>query len=517
MEGLDFKAALELLARQAGVDLSQYQTGSSISRTRDKEKLYDLLDLAAKFYQTHLTRSQRAINYISTQRGFNKQTVLNFRLGYAPNSGTALVDFLSKKGFSATQLKAAGLATSRSRGLSDMFRERIMIPLADPTGRIIGFTARVLDNNTDAPKYINTPQTLLYDKSRHVFGLHLAKEAIRQTKYAVIVEGNLDVIASHQVGVKQVVATAGTALTEQQLKSLSRLTTDIRLSFDQDSAGQKASERAIPIASRVGVSLYMISLPSAKDPDELIKQDPKTWQQAIEKPEYAVDWLIKRYAQQLDISGGQGKRQFSDVMLDVVSKLSDQVEREHYIDKIASIIGVSKDALLAKISQSQTKPTSLKRPKQDLFQLDKQTVERIKLQDHFLALMLQRPELRKFMQPVKSSILVEENARKLLVFLQDNPDFIVAPTTDRGLQSVADYIKILLLQYEELYGDLEPLELHYEAGRLQAQLIQHYVKIQKQDLSTRLDQADEPTISKLLEEVKQLDKLLKTNKGAMHD
>jgi len=154
-----------------------------------------------------------------------------------------------------------------------MFRGRIMIPLQDPQGRVIGFTARLLIDDKNAPKYINTPQTILYDKSRHVYGLHLAKDAMRKMGYVVLVEGNLDVIASHQAGVRQVVATAGTALTEANMKAMSRFTEDVRLSFDADKAGIAATERAIPIASKVGVSLSIITIPTGKDPDELIKQD----------------------------------------------------------------------------------------------------------------------------------------------------------------------------------------------------------------------------------------------------
>jgi len=152
-----------------------------------------------------------------------------------------------------------------------------------------------VDDDPEAPKYINTPQTVLYDKSRHVYGLHLAKESIRKSKFVVIAEGNLDVIASHQAGVRQVVATAGTALTEPHLKALSRFTGDIRLSFDADKAGLAATERAIPIASRVKVSLSIITIPSGKDPDELIRQDPAAWPAAIAKNQYALDWLIERY------------------------------------------------------------------------------------------------------------------------------------------------------------------------------------------------------------------------------
>ncbi|HEU4985285.1 MAG TPA: DNA primase, partial [Nitrososphaera sp.] len=323
MEGLDFKGALELLARKAGLDLEQYR--GRASNSKEKERLHEALELAAKFYQVQFSKNQMVLEYVLKKRQFSKQTALEWRLGYSPNTGTALVDFLKTKNFSEHEIKGAGLSAQRYKGLGDMFRGRLMVPLMDPQGRVIGFTARLLVDDPDAPKYINTPQTLLYDKSRHVFGLHLAKEALRKTKYAVVAEGNLDVIASHQAGVRQVVATAGTALTEYQLKALGRFTPDIRLSFDADSAGLNATERSIPIASKVGVSLSVITIPSGKDPDELIKQDRAKWEEIIEKPKYALDWLIDRYQKQLDIDSAVGKRQFSDIILNVVRGLSDQV------------------------------------------------------------------------------------------------------------------------------------------------------------------------------------------------
>src|SRR5487761_1784258 len=211
------------------------------------------------------------------------------------------MDFAKSKGFTDAELKLAGLSARGYRGVQDMFRGRLMIPLQDAQGRVIGFTARQLVDDPNAPKYINTPQTVLYDKSRHVYGLHFAKESIRKSQFVVLVEGNLDVIASHQAGVRQVVATAGTALTESHLKALSRFTGDIRLCFDADKAGVAATERAIPIASRVGVSLSIISVPSGKDPDELIRQDAKIWQDIIGQPQYALDWLMERYQTLLDI------------------------------------------------------------------------------------------------------------------------------------------------------------------------------------------------------------------------
>lgn len=301
MEGLDFRGTLELLARKAGVDLEQFQ-GRSSSNTKLKERLYAVCELAAKFYQVQFSKNKMALDYVLKERAFTKETALNFRIGYAPNNGTALFDFLKKQDFTESEIQKAGLLAKRYNGLGDMFRGRLMIPLQDQQGRVIGFTARQLDTNQNAPKYINTPATLLYDKSRHVYGLHLAKDAIRKQGFAVLTEGNLDVIASHQAGVLNAVATAGTALTESQLKTISRFAGDIRLAYDADKAGMNATERAIPIASKVNVSLSIINLPEGKDPDELIRDSPILWQEAVGNNQYALDWLIERYKNLLDVT-----------------------------------------------------------------------------------------------------------------------------------------------------------------------------------------------------------------------
>lgn len=523
MEGVDFKGALEILARKAGIDLEQYR-GSSKSNSKEKERLYEALELATKFYQVQFKRNKTALEYVFKKRQFTKETALEWRFGYSPNTGTALIDFLKGKGFTDREIKAAGLSAQRYRGTVDMFRGRLMIPLQDPQGRVIGFTARLLEDDPNAPKYINTPQTLLYDKSRHIFGLHLAKEALRKKRYAIIAEGNLDVIASHQAGVRQVVATAGTALTEYQLKSLGRFTSDIRLAFDADSAGQGAAERAIPIASKVGVSLSIITIPSGKDPDELIKQDKSKWEEVIEQPKYAVDWLLERYRQQLDIESAQGKRRFSDVVLGVVRGLSDQVEQEHYIEKISDIIGVSKDALLAKLNK---KPEEAIRPKPRKAATrlpDKAVLELIKIENHLLALALLQPRLREYLTGIKPQMLAEEQAAKLLAFLQEHPDFAGVPAAGQtgerselsSLRPLADYVKMLSLLYEELYQDIAFNELQYEAAQLQTSLVKAYVKHQKQRIARELEHSDEARTKELLEAAKRLDNLLRTYKEAKH-
>ena len=510
VEGLDFKAVLELLARKAGMDIEQFR-GPGGQSGPSKERLYELLDLATKFYQVQFSKNKQALEYVLGERKFSKATALEWRLGYSPNTGTALMDFIKSKNFSFEEAQQTGLITKRYNGYGDMFRGRLMIPLQDAQGRVIGFTARQLDSDPNAPKYINTPQTPLYDKSRHVYGLHLAKESIRKGGYSVLVEGNLDVIASHQAGVRQVVATAGTALTEPHLKTLSRFSGDIRLSFDADKAGVNATERAIPIASKVKVSLSIIDIPSGKDPDELIKQDPKLWEQAIEKHQYALDWLIKRYEVVLDITSAQGKRQFSDVLLPVVRGLSDDVERDHYLDVIAKTIGVSKDALGKKYDKTEGGEPQVRRKaiKATPAQLDRAAIDNQRMQDNFLSLMLMRTTLREFLDMITPEMLYTEPAKELLIFLKNNRDFKGGPEQAPELRDLASYVKIESLLYEELYPGLELNELHYEAARLQARLVEAYVKHQKQSLSTLLVAADETETRALLTRARQYDELLK--------
>ncbi|GAC1500655.1 MAG: hypothetical protein NVS1B10_04400 [Candidatus Saccharimonadales bacterium] len=516
VEGLDFKAALELLARKAGIDIEQYRTKSQY-KGPNKERLYLALETTAHFYQVQFSKHSIALEYVFKTRLFTKETALKWQLGYAPNNGTALLDFLISKGFSEIEIHQAGLSTKHYKGgIQDMFRGRLMIPLQDAQGKIIGFTARLLDETPNAPKYINTPQTVLYDKSRHIYGLHLAKESIRKSQFVVLVEGNLDVIASHQVDINQVVATAGTALTEPHLKALSRFTGDIRLSFDADKAGVAATERAIPIASRVNVSLSIIDIPSGKDPDDLIKQDPKLWQEAISKNSYALDWLIKRYSKLLDIKSAKGKRAFSDILLPVVRSLSDDVEKDHYLNSIAKSIDVSRSALDQKFQKTAEHVTATKtrRINPNPINLDKEQKEIKKTQDNFLCLMLMRQTLRELLDLVDEAMMITDDSKKLLQFLKNNRDY--DGKNYQKVKNMADYVKIESLLYEELYQGLELNELHYEATRLQARLIEQFVKSQKAKLALQFEKANDQDTQALLVQVKKYDELLNKVKGAAH-
>jgi DNA primase len=517
VEGLDFKGALDLLARKAAVNLDDYRNGPSRAKGPNKDRLYRLLELAAKFYQVQFSKNVIALDYVLNRRKFTKDTALKWRLGYSPNNGSALIEFAKSKGFTDQEIKQAGLSSIGYRSnVHDMFRGRLMIPLQDNEGRVIGFTARLLEANDKAPKYINTPQTALYDKSRHVYGLHLAKESIRKNNYSVLVEGNLDVIASHQAGVIQTVATAGTALTEQQLKTLGRFSEDIRLCFDTDQAGLAASERAIPLASKANVSLSIIDIPTGKDPDELIKQDADTWREVVGHNRYALDWLIDRYNKLVDISSAKGKREFSDVLLPVVNRLEDPVERDHYLSLIAKMIDVSKDSLSQKmiIKAGPATSTHKLQTKVKPVEINKTSIEYQRSQDRFLGLMFMSKTLWLFKHDrVTIDMMPTKQGKELFGLLQSKLDFDIRSA--KVVQKLSDYVKIESLLYEELYQGIELNELHDEAARLQADLVTKFVKMEKEKLSlAQRNSTDEAEIRLLQEKDKRYNLLLNQVKGA---
>lgn len=492
VEGIDFRAALELLARKAGVDLSQFDSKVSKGLSQKKERLYQALDLAAKFYQQSMVRTAKAVEYVFKKRGLSKEVVQQFRIGYSPVNDE-LLRALLRRGFKEQDLRDAGLVVTRRGRASDMFRGRMMVPLSDGQGRIVGFTARLIDDQPNAPKYINTPQTLLYDKGRQVFGLHLAKEAIRRVGYVVIVEGNLDVVSSHQAGIAQVVAAAGTALTEDHLRSLSRLTQDIRLSFDRDKAGIAATERAIGIASKLGLHLSIITTPDGyKDPDEVIQADPQLWLAAIEKPQDAVEWLLDDYATRYDMNSAEGKRIATTKALELVRQLQDPVEQEHYMKLVAARTDTSLSALSAKLTKLY-EPDAPKRLKESKAKPGGVQSAKYLYQDRLLALGLSYPELRDTLIKLEPSGLEGELRQKVLEFIRWLDGRHLADDILGKLQSDELRVKIRELQFlsEQQYANYDD-SLYYEASKLSKQVIIETKTRQKDELARTMSELTDP-------------------------
>lgn len=484
VEGLNFRESLELLARKAGVDMSLYDTKGGQEIAQLKKRLLLAHSLAADYYQQSLIKNKHAVEYVFGNRGLSKQIVQDFKIGYSPTIGDALVRFLAKKGFSAKELSQAGLV---NRFGGDLFRGRMMIPLMDNTGNVIGFTGRIVSDEPNAPKYLNTSQTLLYDKGRHVFGLSQAKESIRANDYAVVVEGNLDVISSHQVDINQVVATAGTAMTEHHLRALVRLTNNIRLAFDGDKAGLAATERAIPIAQAVGAELTIVSMPdNAKDPDELIKKDPSLWQSAIENSEPAVDWIIKQYLLREDLKTAAGKRKFTTEALNVVRMLSDQVVQEHYVNIISEYSDASPEALKEKLASRQDVEGKVYRRS---VQQSEAVQDVDAYQDSLLSAAIIDGATHELFRTVDVSTFIGEERQAVAKYLAESNGKAISDTP-KELQKFDFYVKMLLLKADARYADWDDSDRYYETAGLLRKVDEKYDEKQRNILMDQLRDAE---------------------------
>jgi len=358
-ENLDFRGALELLARRAGVDLERYRHPE---QAEPRNRLREALHLAAEFYHHHLLHTPAgamARAYLQG-RGLSEASIVTFQLGYAPDSWDAVLAYLRNRGFAPEEVETAGLVVRRDDGGAyDRFRRRIMIPIRDPQGRVIGFGGRLLGEGE--PKYLNSPQTPLFDKSTVIFGLDRARPAIQAAGQVVLVEGYMDVISAHQAGFANVVATLGTAITAAHLKRLIRYTRTFVFALDADTAGLGATVRGLQTAraalavrepvltaggdvrfeTRLPVVLKIAALPPGRDPDDILRQDPAAWAQIIAAAEPLLDFYFAAALRQADRSTAHGKARLVAELLPVVSELADPIERRHYIGRLATLVGVT--------------------------------------------------------------------------------------------------------------------------------------------------------------------------------
>ena len=506
VEGMNFREALEFLARKAGVEIETFNSKRSKEIAEKKERLRKILQISSNFYQHMLIRDKKALNYVFKKRKLSKEIVQDFKVGYAPNGQKILTNFLLKKGFSLNDIRDAGLL---NRFGGDIFRNRMVITLKDASGEPVGFTGRIIDDEPNAPKYLNTPQTLLYDKSSNIFGLSQAKNEIRKTGFAVVVEGNMDVISSHQVDVRNVVATAGTAMTVNHLKALSRFSNDIRLCFDSDQAGINATERAISLGQQAGVELSIITLDQsagqAKDPDELIQKDIELWRKSIANPQPAMEWIFDQYQKRLDISTAKGKKDFSTIALKLVENLNDPVEKDFYINEISKRIGVSKATLLNKIGEEKKPKKTKKRVK--IEKTDKKFVDDFLYEDDLLALAIKEPRLAKMLSDLKENSLHGEQRNKILEILKSEDMEL--------LKSFDEYVKILLLKADERLGNIKESATD-EMKRLIQKVKTENLRTQKENLQAELEnaeiQGDENLKTKILSKIIELNKELNGGK-----
>lgn len=369
-EGLDFAQALRMLAERAGVVLTP-MTPEKQAEVDEHERLRGLLEETVTFFRHHLLNTpagQQAMAYLQ-KRGLTATTVETFGLGYAPESWDSLTNYFTGKGFTGDELLQAGLVTERQSGggVYDKFRHRVMFPIRDATGRMVGFGGRIL-NPEDIPKFMNSPQTALFDKGRLLYALDLARKAIRAQDQVVIVEGYLDVIALHQAGFNNVVSPMGTALTEDQLRMLKRLTRRIVLALDPDTAGQKATLRGLQMArqamdhtteiafdargllrneARLEADLRVTMLPEGLDPDEIVLRDPQEWARIVEAARPIVIHVMETLADGQDLEDPKVKSDIAAQVLPLIEDVPNSVEREAYRQRLARLLRVDERSLVS--------------------------------------------------------------------------------------------------------------------------------------------------------------------------
>lgn len=490
VEGLDFRAALEFLARKAGVDITVFNNQGDQTTAKAKKQAIELNTLANKYYQHSLANNKLAYEYVFNKRKISKEIAREFGVGYAPSSGDALVKFMKSRGIKQEDIKKAGL-TNRFGG--DMFRKRMTVALMDQMGQIIGFTARTVEDEPNSPKYLNTSQTIIYDKGRHVFGLSQAKESIRKQDFVVIVEGNMDVISSHQAGVTNVVATAGTAMTSMHLKTLSRLTSKIKLAFDNDSAGLAATERAIELAKELDIDLFIVSLPKgAKDPDELIQEDVTLWQNATKSETPAVDWVISQYQARENLKTAIGKRNFINAALKLIRLIDDAVVLDYYLTKIGEISEISKTALTDSLKRANQKSSVPKKSQKNVNiqpSTTKKQQDENQFEDNILGLAIINRGLLSLLPDNLSEFMSNEERKQIASFIMKNPNFTDADI-EGGLKNIDTYVKIVTLKAEERYLSWSKEEQSHELTQLLHQLKERKRKQKKIALTKQLKDAE---------------------------
>lgn len=355
IEGVDFREALHILASRAGVELRPENKEERDERAR----LFSLLEEMVKFYRAELELYPDVLIYLKN-RGVTDASIRDFNLGFSPPESKGWrngADHAKKNGYTELELEKVGLII-RKEGSStyyDRFRSRIMFPISDANGRVIGFSARIFllpgseprktADGSELAKYINTPQTVLYDKSQVLYAFDKAKVAIRKENACIVVEGQMDAVMAHQAGTTHTVAVSGTALTMPQLQYIKRLCDRLLTSFDMDDAGQSATQRSIDLALDIGFDVKAIEVPGQKDPADLIKENPTHWLDQVAKAEHVILFFLEQGLRKWNARDIEGKRNITKLVLPLIARVSQAVDKAHWVGKLASHLGVKEDAI----------------------------------------------------------------------------------------------------------------------------------------------------------------------------
>lgn len=487
IEAIDFLDALEKLASEVGVEIVRKKD----FRNEQKSSLYELMSLTARYYSWLLESSKAgevARKYL-TDRKINNKVLKKYGIGFSLNSWDSLKNYLvNKKGYQIDLLEKAGLVVRKnSGGHYDKFRGRLMFPLCDSSGKVVGFTGRVIPGlgKSSEPKYLNSPETEIYHKGKNLFGFHIAKQAIREKKLAVLVEGQMDQISSYMAGVSETVAVGGTGITEDQIEMLARLAETIVVSLDSDSAGYAAMKRTVHLAERRGMNTKVVLLDGGKDPDEIARKSPNLWRSMVDNAVGVYDFVVNRAFEQNDAEKIDGLTKILDEVGPFLKDIENKVVKEVWLKRLAAKLGVSFENVVTEVEKKTGRLSNALLVNQ---KSDKEVVlsKVDKLTKMVVANLFLRPTLRKEINRVLEGMDGSGAIWKLLVFVlkQDleegvEPEKIMS-TIPSELRSVAT----------DIYMELDDNKMEdKEVMELVANLAREKIKAERTNITEMMNKA----------------------------
>jgi DNA primase len=481
-EGIDFVGALKILADRAGVQLEKI----SPKVADKKERLYYLLEVTTEFLEKNLQNEEIPLDYLK-KRGLTEKTIKDWRIGYVRNEWRTIYDHLKSKGFLDEEMERAGVIKTEGQNTYDRFRGRIMFPLFDSAGRVIAFSGRIMPAFDDgkAGKYLNSPQTEIFDKSKTLYGFDRAKLSIRKLDFSVLVEGQMDIIMSHQAGFTNTVASSGTALTAEHLKLLKRISNRIIMSFDSDNAGAKAAERGWALALASGMEVKVAAIPKGYDPADLILRNKEEFKDVLKNAVHIIDFLLERVYQENTDERKIGIA-IKNKVLPYLSLIDSNIEKSHYVSKISGRTGIKEEAIwddLKKVKLDEdyvsrsTGSTSSGQAKEESVEktvdiLPKGSAERS------LASIIALEESRKV--KVLDPSLVREKVKNILK--SDEYDLL-----DENIKKMSGE---LAFEAESYYGDLDEVKFNKELDYILLNLQEDIFKKELADLMLELKKAE---------------------------
>ncbi|MBI2830012.1 MAG: DNA primase [Chloroflexi bacterium] len=500
-EGVTFGEALRLLAERTGVSIpTRFEPEA---QNKEKERLYQVNQSAAQYFHNLLINSPvgEKVRHYLAGRGVSPDAITSFQLGYSLDSWEAIKKYLTESGYSESELLAAGLIIeSETKQSHDRFRNRLMFPIVDMRGRVIGFGARALDDTP--PKYLNSPQSAVFDKSANLYGINFAAQFIRQMDKAVIVEGYMDVIVAHQHDIRNVVASMGVAITEKQITTLKRLTKNVVLALDADAAGEEAMLRGVEFENALDSEIKVVILPEGKDPDDVIKENVGAWAQLVASALPVVEYTLDRAAAGLDLTTASGKSALVAKLLPIVAQIKDFARQEHYLAKLSRLTDTNRRNLETALSRIKSKGRT-RGPTAEAVKKMMRPVFSNRIEEHCLALLLQHSELRSKADCLTPECFGNSENREIFVACVGADDLSsrdVDPSIREHLESLA-HKELIVSSNKELETELE-----HCARRLRKRYLENLAQLT--DLVTDAD-ASEDDLAKLHARVKEANSQLK--------